>query len=88
MMNFTQFGIKINISIPITLTIPLTVLRLCEETGDEEKEEALNFLYEMKNNLAKGEYEHFAEKIRYPITVNVAGEPRNLRFCSGIRTLL
>jgi hypothetical protein len=41
----------------------------------DEKEAALNFFYEMKNKLALGEYEHFAEEIRYPITVNVSGTP-------------
>ncbi len=43
---------------------------------DEEKEEALNFFYELKNKMALGEYEHFAEEIRYPITVKVDGQPK------------
>ena len=36
--------------------------------------EALNFFYELKNQVALGEYEHFAEEIRYPITVHVDGQ--------------
>lgn len=43
--------------------------------SEEEKEEAFNFFYELKNNMALGKYEHFAEEIRYPITVNVNGQP-------------
>ena len=38
--------------------------------------EALNFFYELKNQMALGEYEHFAEEIRYPITVNMDGTPK------------
>jgi hypothetical protein len=48
--------------------------------GDEEKEEALNFFYELKNLVALGEYEHFAEEIRYPITVQVDGEAKTFIF--------
>jgi hypothetical protein len=48
--------------------------------GDEEKEEALNFFYELKNLMALGEYEHFAEEIRYPITVQVDGEAKTFIF--------
>jgi hypothetical protein len=43
--------------------------------SEEEKEEAFNFFYELKNNMALGKYEHFAEEIRYPITVNEDGQP-------------
>jgi hypothetical protein len=39
-------------------------------------EEALNFFYEQKNKVALKEYEHFAEEIRYPITVTVDGQPK------------
>lgn len=60
---------------PTPLPTP-TLAVLTREIDEEEKEEAYNFLYEMKNNLALGEYEHFAEEIRYPITVNVDGEPK------------
>lgn len=42
----------------------------------ENEEEAFNFFYELKNNMALGYYEHFAEEIRYPITVNVDGQPK------------
>jgi len=41
---------------------------------DAEKAAAFNFFYEQKNNLALGKYEHFAEEIRYPITVKVDGQ--------------
>ena len=48
--------------------------------GDEEKEQAFDFFYELKNNMALGKYEHFAEEIRYPITVQVEGEPKTFIF--------
>jgi len=48
--------------------------------GDEEKEQAFDFFYELKNNMALGEYEHFAEEIRYPITVQVDGKPKTFIF--------
>lgn len=59
---------------PTALPTPTlaVITRLIE---DDEKEEAFNFFYELKNNMALGEYEHFAEEIRYPITVNVDGQP-------------
>jgi len=43
-------------------------------------EEAFDFFYELKNNMALGEYEHFAEEIRYPITVQVDGKPKTFIF--------
>lgn len=48
--------------------------------GDEEKEEAFNFFYELKNLVALGKYEHFAEEIRYPVTVKVDGEAKTFIF--------
>jgi hypothetical protein len=48
--------------------------------GDGEMEEALNFFYELKVRMATGEYEHFAEEIRYPITVRVDGVPKTFIF--------
>src|SRR5918996_6471366 len=48
--------------------------------GEEEKPDALNFFYELKVRMAVGEYEHFAEEIRYPITVRVDGAPKTFIF--------
>src|SRR6266542_436191 len=48
----------------------------------EEKEEAFNFFYKLKNKLALGEFEHFAEEIRYPITVNVDGQPKTFIYAA------
>jgi len=50
--------------------------------GEDEKEEAFNYFYELKNNMALGKYEHFAEEIRYPITVNVDGQPITFVYAS------
>ena len=47
---------------------------------EEDKEEAFNFFYELKNQMALGEFEHFAEEIRYPIRVNLDGQPRMFVF--------
>lgn len=60
---------------PTALPTPTlaVITRLIE---DDKKEQAFNFFYELKNNMALGEYEHFAEEIRYPITVNVDGQPK------------
>lgn len=41
-----------------------------------DQEDAFHFFYEIKNMMALGEYEHVAEEIRYPITVNVDGQPK------------
>jgi len=47
---------------------------------DTEKEEALNFFYELKIQMALGEYEHFTEEVRYPITAKVDGQPKAFVF--------
>jgi hypothetical protein len=62
---------------------PLPTPTLAVETRpihNDEMEEALNFFYELKIQMALGEYEHFAEEIRYPITVKVDGQPRTFIF--------
>lgn len=64
---------------PTLLPTP-TLAILTREINEEEKEEAYNFLYEMKYHMATGEYEHFAEEIRYPITVNVGGQRKTFIF--------
>jgi len=48
--------------------------------GEAEKEEAYDFFYGQKIHVTLGEYEHFAEAIRYPITANVDGKPRTFIF--------
>jgi len=50
--------------------------------GEAEKEEAYNFFYEQKIHVTLGEYEHFAEEIRYPITVKVDGQPKTFIFAA------
>lgn len=53
-----------------------TLAVITKPINEDEMEEALDFFYEQKNNMALGEYEHFAEEIRYPITVKVNGQPK------------
>lgn len=60
---------------PTMLPTP-TLAAVTKPIGMDEKEEAFNFFYELKNLIALGEYEHFAEEIRYPITVNVDGQAK------------
>lgn len=64
---------------------PLPTPTLATQTmpiDNAKKEEAFNFFYELKNKMALGEYEHLAEEIRYPITVNVDGQPKTFIFAS------
>jgi hypothetical protein len=51
---------------------------------DEDQQEAFNFFYEQKNNIALVKYDHFAEEIRYPITVRVDGESLTLIFAAEV----
>lgn len=51
---------------------------------DEDQQEALNFFYELKNNMALGKYDHFAEEIRYPITIDVDGAPKSFIFAAEV----
>ena len=55
---------------------------------EEEKEKAFDFFYELKNNMALGKYEHFAEEIRYPITVQVDGQPKTFIFVAEFESWL
>lgn len=47
-----------------------------------EQEEAGNFFYELKNEMALGEYHHLVEDIRYPITVNVDGKSMSIVYAA------
>lgn len=65
--------------IPEQYSTPLPTPTLAINTkpiDENEKEQAFHFFYELKVLMAKGEYEHFAEEIRYPITVRVDGQPK------------
>jgi len=43
---------------------------------EADREAAYNFFYHLKIHMVSLEYEHMAEEIRYPITVNVDGQPK------------
>ena len=64
---------------PTPLPTPTLAVK-SKSIGPDEMEEALNFFYELKIHMASAEYEHFAEEIRYPITVNVEGESKTFIF--------
>lgn len=67
-------------STPVTIhptLLPMPTLALnTKPIAEDEMGEALNFFYELKNQMALGEYEHFAEEVRYPTTVNVDGQAK------------
>lgn len=52
--------------------------------GTDETEAAFGFFYELKNHAALGEFEHFAEEIRYPITVKVDGKAKTLFYAAEV----
>lgn len=61
--------------------LPTPTLAVQTRSIDEhEMQEAYDFFYELKNLVALGEYEHFAEEIRYPITASVEGRPKTYIF--------
>jgi hypothetical protein len=65
----------------ISTMVPTPTLAVLTKPIEEhDVEEAYEFFYEMKNLVALGEYEHFAEEIRYPITATVAGQPKTFIF--------
>jgi len=68
---------------PTLLPTPTLAVETRPIAGDREKE-ALNFFYELKNHMASGEFEHFAEEVRYPITINVNGQPRTFIFAAEL----
>ena len=68
---------------PTMLPTP-TLANNTRPIGEEEKEGALDFFYELKVHMARGEYEHFAEEIRYPITVRVDGAPKTFIFAAEL----
>jgi len=51
---------------------------------EDEKEEALNFFYELKIHMAAGEYHHLTDEIRYPITINVGGKPKSFVYAAEL----
>jgi len=59
-----------------------TLAVITKPISEQQQADALNFFYELKNRMALGEYEHFAEEVRYPITVKVDGEPKTLIFAA------
>jgi hypothetical protein len=67
-------------STPVTIyhtSLPMPTLAVnTKPIGEAEMEEAFNFFYSLKIHMALGEFEHLAEKIRYPITVHVDGQPK------------
>jgi hypothetical protein len=65
---------------PVTIyPTPLPTPTLAVHTkpiGETDLDAAYDFFYHLKIHMASGEFEHLAEEIRYPITVNVDGEKK------------
>jgi len=68
---------------PTLLPTP-TLAVLTRAIGDDEKEEAFNFFYELKIHMAAGEYHHLTDEIRYPITTTVDGQPKSFVFAAEL----
>lgn len=69
--------------LPTPMPTP-TLAVITRPMTDDDQQEAFNFFYELKNNMALGKYDHFAEEIRYPITVQVDGEPKTFIFAAEV----
>lgn len=68
---------------PTMLPTPTLALQT-RSIGEDEVQEAYHFFYELKNLVALGEYEHFAEEVRYPIAASVEGRPRTYIFVAEL----
>jgi hypothetical protein len=68
---------------PTLLPTP-TLAVVTKSIEGDEKEKALNFFYELKIRMASGDFDHFVETIRYPITVNVDGQPKTFVFAAEL----
>jgi hypothetical protein len=73
-------GVIVN-QYPTLLPTP-TLAVLTKTIEEDEKAEALDHFYEMKLRMASKEYDHFAEEIRYPITVKVDGQPQTFVYAA------
>ncbi len=70
-------------TIPAQMPTPTLAVET-KPIGDEEREEAYEFFYELKNLMAFGEYEHFAEEIRYPIAINMDGQLKSFVYVAEL----
>lgn len=70
-------------SISVQMPTP-TLANQTKPLGDAEREQAYDFFYELKNLMALGEYEHFAENIRYPITINMDDQSRTFVYVADV----
>lgn len=68
---------------PTLLPTPTLAVQIKVIEGDE-REEALNFFYELKIHMAAGEYHHLSDEIRYPIIINVDGKPKSFVFAAEL----
>ncbi len=75
-------------STPITIyptLLPTPTLAVnTKPIRDADMEAAYDFFYHLKIHVASGEFEHLAEEIRYPITVNVDGQPKSFIYVAEI----
>lgn len=68
---------------PTMLPTP-TLAVVTKAIEGDEMTEALNFFYELKIQMAARDFHHFVNEIRYPITVNVDGQPRAFVFAAEL----
>jgi len=51
-------------------------------------DEALNYFYELKIMVAAREFHHFVDEVRYPITINVEGQPKTFVYAATLEVNL
>ncbi len=68
---------------PTMLPTP-TLAVITRPIEGDEMTEALDFFYELKIQMAAREFHHFVGEIRYPITINVDGQPRTFVFAAEL----
>lgn len=75
-------------STPVTIyptLLPMPTLAVnTKPIGEADIEAAHNFFYHLKIHVVSRDYEHMAEKIRYPITVNVEGQEKTFIYVAEL----
>src|SRR5687768_3095050 len=75
-------------STPVTIyptLLPMPTLAVnTKPIGEADIEAAHNFFYHLKIHVVSRDYEHMAEEIRYPITVNVEGQEKTFIYVAEL----
>jgi hypothetical protein len=73
---------------PVTIyptLLPTPTLAVNTKPIEEaNREEAYDFFYHLKTHMASGEFEHLAEEIRYPISVDIDGQAKTFVYVAEV----